>query len=90
MIETEQSTDAESTNRVSPRVRAGSRHTGARAKAWCLSIHAKASLSIHEPSPCVCMGIHTHGKSLSDLGRALVLDDPPTRGRSSTRRCRSA
>ena len=31
------------------------------------------------PPPHVCMSIHTEGKSCSDLGRVLVLNDPTAR-----------
>ena len=33
----------------------------------------------NNPSPRVCMSIHAEGESWSDLGRVLVLSDPPAR-----------
>jgi hypothetical protein len=29
------------------------------------------------PPPCLCMSMHTQGKSCSDPGRVLLLNDPP-------------
>jgi hypothetical protein len=41
-------------------------------------------------TPRVCMSIHPEGKSCSNLGRVLVLNDPRTRTRGTGWRCASA
>jgi len=45
-------------------------------------IKNRPSTDVESPPPRVSMSIHTQGSSCSDLGRVLVLNDPPARRRS--------
>ena len=69
-------------NTPRPRAKRAGLHTGARAKAWCLLIHAEASLSLSRgPGRKPGASLYTRKRlSLSHGGQGESLVPPYTRG----------